>query len=75
MNTIQSMLATQDTVPVLYTKADGTIKAYLLTHKQAPSYDAKTDRVKVEVPDHLVNAYDLASERFVSLKLANITVF
>ncbi len=73
MKTLQEKLLAQDCVPVLYRKADGSIASYLLTKRMAPSYDAKTERVKVDVPAHLVNAYDLTSQRFVSLKLANIT--
>jgi hypothetical protein len=72
MKTVQEKLLTQEIVPVLYRKADGSTTCYLLTKRLAPSYDAKTDRVKVEVPPHLVNAYDLTSNRFVSLKVANI---
>jgi len=73
MKTIHELLSTQDFVPVLYTKADGTTKAYLLTQRKAPSYEAKTDRVKVDVPAHLVNAWDMSSEKFVSLKLDSLT--
>lgn len=72
MLTIQEKLVQEDAVPVLYKKADGSIASYLLTKKLAPSYDAKTERVKVDVPPHLVNAFDLSSQRFVSLKIANI---
>ena len=75
MQTIQEKLLAQDVVPVLYRKGDGSIKSYLLTKRMAPSYDAKTERVKVETPAHLVNAYDMASQKFVSLKLENITNF
>jgi len=72
MQTIHEKLLAQDVVPVLYKKADGSLKSYLLTKRMAPSYDAKTDRVKVEVPPHLVNAYDTASQKFVSLKIEGI---
>jgi len=72
MQTIHEMLASNDTVAVLYQKADGSIKSYLLTHTMAPSYEAKTDRVKVAPPAHLVNAWDLTSQKFVSLKIEGI---
>ena len=74
MKTIHELLLTNDAVPVLYKKADGSIASYLLTKRLAPSYDAKTERVKVETPAHLVNAYNLTTEKFVSLKLENITI-
>lgn len=74
MKTIHELLLTNDAVPVLYRKADGSIKSYLLTKRMAPSYEAKTERAAVPVPAHLVNAYDLTSKKFVSLKLENITI-
>lgn len=74
MKTIHELLLTNDAVPVLYRKADGSIASYLLTKRLAPSYDAKTERVKVETPAHLVNAYNLTTQKFVSLKLENITI-
>ena len=75
METIHEKLLKQDAVPVLYKKADGTVASYLLTKRLAPSYDAKTARVKVETPPHLINAFDLTQRKFVSLKIANITEF
>jgi hypothetical protein len=73
MLNIHDRLATEDMVSVLYTKADGTMSPYILTHRLAPSYQAKTDRVRVAPPAHLVNAYDLNSKRFVSLKIEGIS--
>lgn len=71
---IEAALEAQEFVPVLYTK-EGETKAYLLTQKNAPEYQAKTNRVKVETPAHLIQAYDQTRGRFISLKVENIQGF
>lgn len=71
---IETALANRDFVPVMYEK-EGVLKAYLLTHLKAPSYEAKTDRIKVATPPHLIQAFDATQQRFVSLKLENIRSF
>jgi hypothetical protein len=74
--TLQETLATRDVVQVFYTKADGSTACYNLTHTLAPTFKAKTDRARREAPymsDHLLTAYDITGQRFISLKLENIT--
>lgn len=74
MKTIHELLLTNDTVPVLYKKADGSVTSYLLTKRLAPIFTPKTDRVKAETPSHLVRAYDMTNQRFVSLKPENMVI-
>ena len=68
---LEAALETREFVPVLYEK-EGETKSYLLTKINAPAYEAKTARVKVETPAHLIQAYDQTRGRFVSLKVGQI---
>jgi len=74
MKTIHELLSTQDFIPVLYTKKDGSQAAYLLTWSCAPEYTAKTAREGVPLNDDLIRAYDLTGTTYRSLKVANITI-
>jgi hypothetical protein len=71
MQTIHEKLACNDIVPVLYRKADGSIASYALTHALAPTFEAKTARTTPR-PDHIVTAYDMTSQRYLSLKIEGI---
>lgn len=71
MQTIHEKLASNDIVPVLYEKSDGTIAAYALTHALAPAFESKTARTTPR-PSHIVTAYDLTSKRYLSLKIEGI---
>jgi hypothetical protein len=71
---ITEKLACNDIVPVLYEKADGTVASYALTHALAPAFESKTARTTPR-PDHIVTAYDLTSQRFLSLKMDKIISF
>ena len=68
---VTEKLASNDIVPVLYRKADGTVASYALTHALAPTFEAKTTRTTPR-PDHVITAYDMTSQRFLSLKIDNI---
>ena len=71
MQTIHEKLACNDIGPVLYRKADGSIASYALTHVLAPTFEAKTSRTTPR-PDHIVTAYDMTSQRYLSLKIEGI---
>jgi len=66
-------LADHLAVPTLYRKADGSVTAYLLTDK-GPPYEAKTGRAPRAPNPELVDVYDLISKRYLSLKIANLTI-
>lgn len=72
--TINEKLAQNDVVPVLYEKSDGTVESYILTHALAPTFKAKTDRVTPR-PAHIITAYEMKSQRFISLKVDKIITF